>query len=326
MISDDGRRYPGYNSNKMIRFINAKINIGLQIVRKREDGYHDLQTIFFPIGLYAGTAENPATFCDILELTPEPMSESRGFRSSELSPEVIFTGRKVDCPPEKNLVSRAASLFCEETGADFSGFTLWLEKHLPDGAGIGGGSADASFTLLSLAEEYNRREEIGDMSCKKITTETLIRMASRLGADCAFFILNRAAYAEGIGDRLEEISLDLSGYWLVAVKPRVYVSTAEAFAGVTPHEAAFDLRTLPFLPIEEWRSKVRNDFEDSVFPLHPEIKDVKDKLYCHGALYASMSGSGSSVYGIYPDEESAARAAREFQKDATIEGSYLLKL
>ena len=154
----------------MIVFINAKINIGLQIVRRREDGYHDLQTVFFPVGLYAGTDENPAVFCDILELTPVSGLNPAGYKAIASSPEVIFSGRKVDCPPEKNLVCRACRLFCEETEADFSGYTLRLEKHLPDGAGMGGGSADASFALMVLSEEYNRRLERGDLAGYRITT------------------------------------------------------------------------------------------------------------------------------------------------------------
>ncbi|MBD5288603.1 MAG: 4-(cytidine 5'-diphospho)-2-C-methyl-D-erythritol kinase [Bacteroides sp.] len=304
----------------MISFVNAKINLGLQIVRKRSDGYHDLQTVFYPVGLYAGTAENPVSFCDILEI-----AEAEGSRNEDKKkggiPFMVFTGRKIDCAPEKNLVYKAASLFCEHTGADFSEFSIMLEKHLPDGAGMGGGSADASFTLRLLADLHNRYN-----AENKITDESLYELALKLGADCPFFILNRAAYAEGIGERLEEIPLDLSGFWLVVVKPRIYVSTKEAFSGVTPKEPEFDLRRIVGLPIEQWKDYIRNDFETSIFPLYPEIGEIKQRLYDSGAMYASMSGSGSSVFGIFNDKAQALQGQSHFKNDATIEGSYLLKM
>lgn len=299
----------------MISFVNAKINIGLQIVRKREDGYHDLQTVFYPVGLYAGTAENPESFCDILELTGDIRKGRTALPNFEL------TGRRVDCPLEKNLIYKAADIFCRETGADFSEALVSLEKYLPDGAGMGGGSADAGFMLKMMASAYNARsfgEEISD--------ECLSHMALKLGADCPFFILNRPAYAEGVGERLEEISLDLSGYWLAVVKPAIYVSTKEAFSGVIPKPADFNLRSIADLPIEKWRDKVKNDFEDSIFPLYPKIKEIKERLYLRDARYASMSGSGSSVYGIYPSEKAAREALRDFTGDTTIEALYLLKM
>ena len=291
----------------MIEFVNAKINIGLQIVRKREDGYHDLQTLFYPVGIYAGTPANETEFCDILEICANETPEE-GFRFECM-------GRKVDCAPEKNLVYRAAMLFAEETGVDLSTIKVVLDKHLPDGAGLGGGSADASFLLRMLARRFREGEDL-----------PLYDWAARLGADCPFFILNRPAYAEGIGERLEASSLDLSGFWLVIVKPDVYVSTREAFSGVKPRPSDFDLRFLPQTPIEEWRHKVKNDFEDSIFPLHPEIKEVKERLYGRGALYASMTGSGSALYGIFRERESAVKTAIEFKEKATIAVSCLLKM
>lgn len=300
----------------MISFVNAKINIGLQIVRKREDGYHDLQTVFYPVGLYAGTAENPESFCDIIELTG-PVG-----KGSPALPEFILTGRKIDCPLEKNLIYKAADLFCRETGADFSETLVSLEKYLPDGAGMGGGSADAGFILKMMASAYN--DIIGEG--EKISDESLCEMALQLGADCPFFIINRPAYAEGVGERLEEIPLNLSGYWLAVVKPDIYVSTKEAFSGVTPKPSEFNLRMLIDLPIEKWKDKVKNDFEDSIFPLYPAIKEIKEQLYLRGAIYASMSGSGSSVYGIYSSEKSAREALRDFAANTTIEALYLLKL
>lgn len=290
----------------MIRFVNAKINIGLRIVARRPDGYHDLETLFYPVGLYAGTAENPEAFGDILEVTPRP---EPGF-------EVVLTGRPVDCPLEKNLVYRAARLYFDELASPGFGAVVTLEKHLPDGAGCGGGSADASFVLKALS----------DLDAKALDPR-LAELALRLGADCPFFIYNRPMYAEGVGERLESMQwLDLRGRWLVLVKPRVYISTREAFAGVTPRPSDFDLRQLPMLPVHEWRDVAVNDFEESVFPRHPELRAIKERLYSLGAQYASMSGSGSAIYGIFGSEDEGAAARAEFQNNPTIEGSFLLKM
>ncbi len=300
--------------NIMIRFVNAKINIGLQIVRKREDGYHDLQTVFYPVGKYAGTPDNQDSFCDILEVTP---SDKSGL-------DFVFTGRKVGCPEDRNLVCRAARMFWEIkgeyllSGAGSDGLTVRLDKHLPDGAGMGGGSADASFvitTLNSMLEEEHRLSD-GEMAA----------MALRLGADCPFFICNRPMYGEGVGEILSDISLDLSGYWLVSIKPGVHVSTQEAFAGVSPRNGDMDLRMLPGIPVEQWQSVVRNDFEDSIFPKYPVLGSIKERLISYGAQYASMSGSGSSLYGIFKDKSAAQNARCKFLSESTIERAYLLKL
>lgn len=305
----------------MLSFVNAKINLGLQIVRKREDGYHDLQTVFYPVGKYAGTAENPESFCDILEIVEGELKNS-----CEM-PSIMLTGRDVGCPLDKNLVYKAARLFCDELKVDLSGLSIVLEKHLPDGAGMGGGSADASFTLRMLGDLYNRDilpKSYGQKS--RIEDCQLLEMARRLGADCPFFIVNRPAYAEGIGERLEEISLDLSAHWLVVIKPDIYVSTKEAFSGVTPRESDFDLRNISTLPLSQWKDYIKNDFEDSIFPLYPAIGEIKSRLYSYGALYASMSGSGSSVFAIFLSKEDASGAIAEFKCDSTIEGCYLLKM
>lgn len=307
----------------MLEFVNAKINIGLQIVGKREDGYHNLQTVFYPVGIKAGTAENPEAFCDILEITEEKTGETKrgktggtgGTGEGYLGMEFRFSGRRVDCPPEKNLVCRAASLFAETMG--FSGrLLIHLDKHLPDGAGMGGGSADAAFVLRMLNAQTRAALSDGELAA----------MAAKLGADCPFFIYNRPMYAEGTGDRFEEIALDLGGYWLLAVKPAIHISTKEAFAGVTPRPGKFDLRKIASLPIAEWRGKVKNDFEESIFPQFPITADIKEKLYGLGALYASMSGSGSTLYGIFDNRESAEVARCQFKSEANIEGTYLLDL
>lgn len=290
----------------MIAFVNAKINIGLRIVGKRTDGYHNLETLFYPVGLYAGTAENPEAFGDVLEITPR---RERGFS-------VKLTGRPVDCPLEKNLVHKAAKLYFDTLASSDFGADITLDKHLPDGAGCGGGSADASFVLKTLSALDAQADN-----------ERLAELALRLGADCPFFIYNRPMYAEGVGEILESIPwLDLRGRWLLLVKPAVYVSTREAFSGVNPKPSDFDLRQLPMLPVEEWRDVAVNDFEASIFPKHPELKEIKGQLYSSGAQYASMTGSGSALYGIFGEEKTARAAKSEFENNPTIEGAYLLKM
>lgn len=291
----------------MIDFVNAKINIGLQIVNRRPDGYHDLQTLFYPIGRRAGCPDNPVEFCDLLEVSPRSDSEI-WFESS---------GRAIDCPLEKNLVLRAARLFYDSFHPDF-GVDILLDKHIPDGAGIGGGSADAAFTLRLLR----------DVTGVSADDNALAALALSLGADCPFFIYNRPLYAAGVGERFEEPSGadPLAGKWLLLVKPDVYISTREAFAGVTPHPADFDLRSLFELPLNRWPEFVHNDFEDSIFPNYPEFGNIKAAMYDCGALYSSLTGSGSCLYGIYADPDIARRAQTHLAIYPTITASYLLKL
>lgn len=301
----------------MVSFVNAKINIGLQIVSRRPDGYHNLQTIFYPVGLYAGRPENPEVFCDVLEVNAEGCGED--FSLSML-------GNTVDCPKEKNLVWRAAREFFANGVPEGFRVSIILEKHLPDGAGLGGGSADASFTLLTLREEARRYAIKNNIEWEAPSDESLSKMALTLGADCPFFIYNKPAYAEGVGERLEPISLDLSGNWIVIAKPFDSVSTREAFAGIRPTPASFDLRRLPSVPISEWKDCVFNDFEKSIFPAFPAIEGIKEAHYGCGALYASLTGSGACVYGIYADKAEAELARVELGMIPTIKAVYLLKL
>ena len=282
----------------MIKFVNAKINIGLNVVAKRADGYHDLETVFYPVGLECGLPHQPEPFDDILEITYDG-GEMSGCRFQ-------FVGRRIDCPPKKNLVVKAASQFLGKYNSAFNDlgkfgmFEITLDKHLPDGAGLGGGSADGAFTL----------EMLNEVTGNHFSKQELAEIAVKLGADCPFFLENRPCFATGIGEILTPIELDLKGYTLLIVKPDVHVSTADAFAGITPAKPDFDLRFLPYLPIEQWKDKVVNDFENSVFEKYPELKQIKENLYKSGAIYASMSGSGSAIYGIYSDSE-AANAERE---------------
>lgn len=284
----------------MIQFVNAKLNLGLNIVARRPDGYHDLETVFIPVGLYNGTPANPEPFCDILEITPSAATQGCTFH---------FAGRRVDCPEEKNLVVRAGRLFenmLRERGLTAAGAEVCLEKHLPDGAGLGGGSADASFTLRMLNE----------MNGSPLSREELLDAALSLGADCPFFIENTPCFASGVGERLMPVDVPLAGWWAVIVKPTLSISTREAFSGVTPRRPQHNLTEIIRRPVSEWRGEMTNDFEDSLFPLYPVLGEIKSALYASGAEFALMSGSGASLYGLFPTRESAndalAAMAEEF--------------
>ena len=285
----------------MIKFVNAKINLGLNIIRKREDGYHDLETVFYPVGLESGMPQQPEPFDDILEITTN-RSQLSGCRFQ-------FMGCRIDCPPNKNLVVRAATSFLqayserEDDLEKLGMFEIILDKHLPDGAGLGGGSADAAFTLSTLNE----------VTGEKLSQKILYELAEKIGADCPFFLYNKPAFAEGKGEILTPLDINLKDKFILIVKPGVYISTKEAFSGVIPKKPKFDLRFLPHLPLEEWKDNVVNDFEESIFPLHPQLADIKESLYGFGGIYASMSGSGSSIYAIFNDKEKAGEAKRVFE-------------
>ena len=277
----------------MIRFVNAKLNLGLNIIRKREDGYHELETLFYPVSLYNGTPANPEPFCDILEVC----------RSDSGSDEFAFTGNRIDCPPEKNLVWKALSAFREATGVK-GYYKIDLDKHIPDGAGLGGGSADATFTLSAL----------NSLEGEILDSDELKAIAVRLGADCPFFVENRPVFASGIGEIMRPADVSLKGFWALIVKPDVYISTREAFAGITPKIPEIPIPDIVSHPVEEWCQRgLKNDFEPHIFAAHPELSEIKACLYSEGALYASMSGSGSSIFGIYKEKDSAERAAESFK-------------
>lgn len=256
----------------MITYPNAKINLGLNIVSKRPDGYHNLETVFYPIPL-----------CDTLSVEAMPAG-------TQPQSDYLFNieGTPVDCAPEKNLVIKAFRLLQSEY--QLAPVQISMRKDIPFGAGLGGGSADAAFMLKMLNDHFDL----------KLSTEKLEEFAARLGADCAFFIQNRPTLAEGIGNIFTPISLSLKGYTLVLVKPEIHISTQEAYAKVRPHMPEHRIQDAICRPIEEWKDIIVNDFEESVFPNHPELDRIKQELYRQGAIYASMSGSGSSIYGIFP--------------------------
>lgn len=255
----------------MITFPNAKINLGLNITEKRPDGYHNLETIFYPIPLE-----------DALEACPR--KEGPGDCSLSQS------GLSIEGDAENNLVVKAYRLLDETY--HLPPVDIYLHKHIPSGAGLGGGSADAAFMLKLL----NR------MCRLNLTDDQLEAYASRLGADCAFFVRNRPTYAEGIGNIFSPVKLSLAGWQLLLVKPDIFVSTRDAFARICPRHPERNLKDLISQPVESWKDCMANDFEESVFPQFPAIGDIKAELYRLGAVYASMSGSGSSVYGLFaPD-------------------------
>lgn len=278
----------------MTTYPNCKINLGLHVVGRRADGYHDLETLFIPV----------PDLCDELEISelPEAAASSGG---AAPQPRMTQSGIALDNAPEDNLCIRAWRLLHDEF--DIPPVHIRLEKHIPFGAGLGGGSSDAAFTLRMLNE----------MFALGLGTADLERRAARLGADCAFFVQNRPAYATGIGDQLEPIEWKVeSGKWEVVIEipDGEHVSTKEAYAGLklpgcSPSQGELsaglrgkqrpDLRQAIRRPIGEWRHLIVNDFEASVFPAHPAIAALKDDFYRRGALYASMTGSGAAVFGIF---------------------------
>ncbi len=270
----------------------AKINLGLNVVVKRADGYHDLETVFYPVDIHdeleVWINENE-TQSTIATKTKRPT----GYENSGCSLEVVGAGEL--CRPEQNLVVKAYNLLKERY--DLPGVRARLTKHIPMQAGMGGGSSDGAYMIRALNEVCS----LG------MTVEEMQGYAARLGADCPFFITAQPAYAEGIGERLFEVSFHenaklLDRHHLVLIKPDVAVSTKEAYAGITPHPAEHNCReVVGTLPMSEWRGRLTNDFEDSIFDKLPILREVKEAMYDSGATYASMSGSGSTIYGLFPD-------------------------
>ena len=248
----------------MIVFPNAKINLGLNIIAKRDDGYHNLETIFYPIKIY-----------DALEAIK---SEQLTFSSS---------GMAIPGDQNQNLCIKAYELLIQDF--NLPPLQIHLHKNIPVGAGLGGGSADAAFSIKLINRMFDLC--LNDQQMEKYTKQ--------LGADCAFFIGNKPVFATGKGDEFEDLKLDLSNYYLVLVMPPVQVSTAEAYAGVKPNASIIDLREAINNPITLWKDLIANDFEKSVSEKYPQIKAIKEALYQQGALYAAMSGSGASVFGIF---------------------------
>ena len=253
----------------MITFPNAKINLGLNIIEKRPDGYHNLETIFYPINLQ-----------DALEVTRR--------ENNDKEYTLHISGSPLEGEPEDNLVVKAYKLLKK----DYPGLLpvdIHMYKHIPAGAGLGGGSSDAACMIKLLNDKFS----LG------LSTERMEEYAVKLGADCSFFIRNKPVFATGIGNLFEPVELSLKGYHIILIKPDIFVSTRDAFAEIKPVRPAVSLKEIVKQPMETWKNSMKNDFEDSVFKKFPEITAIKDELYDLGAVYAAMSGSGSSVYGIF---------------------------
>ena len=256
----------------MIVFPHAKINLGLKVTERRPDGYHNLETLFYPIGL-----------TDILEVLPGSFFS---FGSS---------GIPIDAGPDKNLAVKAYHLL--KSAYDLPPVRIHLHKAIPFGAGLGGGSSDAAFMLRLLNQMFG----LG------LSADTLRTCAAQLGADCPFFIENQPALGTGTGNELTPVSLDLSGFYFLLVKPPFGVSTAEAYRAIQPGKNEVPLSGCLNVPVENWKDFLVNDFEKPVFGMYPEIGRLKQLLYENGAIYASMSGSGSAVFGLFREKPDVGR-------------------
>ena len=266
----------------MISFPIAKINLGLNVVEKRPDGYHNLQTVFYPVPIK-----------DALEV--QVMDEAF---PSEYDCDLKVSNITIEGDEQRNLVVRAYQLLKQDFPT-LPRIHTHLWKGIPTQAGMGGGSSDCAYMMLLLNQQF----QLG------LTDQQLIDYAAKLGADCAFFILSRPCYAEGIGEKLQPIDLSLSGYYIAVVRPDIPVPTKEAFSRIRPHYPAQNCRKTVTQPVDTWRDTLINDFEESVFALHPEIGNIKQRLYDMGATYAAMSGSGSALFGLFkkqPDSLSQA--------------------
>jgi 4-diphosphocytidyl-2-C-methyl-D-erythritol kinase len=262
----------------MLFFPPAKINIGLHVTAKRPDGFHSIETLFYPVALH-----------DVLEIVP-----ARAFS-------LHLSGYPVEGAADTNLCVKACRLL--QATADLPPVAVYLHKAIPPGAGLGGGSSDATAMLQLLNSHFALR----------LSDEQMYRYALQLGSDCAFFLHCRPLLATGRGEVFSEPpALDVHRYFIVIVKPPVFVSTAEAYAGVTPHAPAQPLASLLAQPVEQWKDTTGNDFEASVFARFPLLAHVKQQFYAAGATYAAMSGSGSAIFGLFAGEAAARRAAAQW--------------
>lgn len=248
----------------MVIFPNCKINLGLHILQKREDGFHNLETIFYPIPLV-----------EALEI----------IHANETS--ITITGLKIDSTEQENICIKAYHLLKKDF--HLPAVKIHLHKNIPIGAGLGGGSADGAFALLLLNKKFNLN----------LTEEQLISYALALGSDCPFFIKNTPCFATKQGEVLQEVDIDLSSYKLVLINPHIHINTGWAFSQIEPNENRTSLSEIIQQPVQQWKERLINDFEKAIFQYHPAIKEIKEQLYSKGAFYAAMSGSGSTVFGLF---------------------------
>jgi 4-diphosphocytidyl-2-C-methyl-D-erythritol kinase len=262
----------------MIVFPNCKINLGLNVLRKRSDGFHELETVFFPLPMY-----------DILEIVLLKRLTGK--------PGVPFSisGLAIEGEHNSNLCIKALRLLKKKI-PQMPSVQMHLHKVIPAGAGLGGGSSNAAFTLKVLNE----------ICALKLSTAQLLKYAVQLGSDCPFFIINKSCFSRGRGELLEEIDLNLSSYKFIVANPGIHIDTGDMFREIKPELPEISLKEIIAKPVEKWKYEMKNDFEKIIFPQYPEIAQIKDELYKAGAVYASMSGSGSTVYGIFLKEQKPA--------------------
>lgn len=256
----------------MIGYPNAKINLGLQILNKRSDGFHNLESVFIPLKL-----------ADILEVIPN-------YAEDENKSTLYQSGIKLDASPEQNMVMKAYNLL--ESDFELPSVQIALHKIVPFGSGLGGGSSDAASIVLMLDRLFNL-----DLSIEKKKYYLEI-----LGSDCPFFLSNSVSFVSGRGEKYEPILLDMKGVYLVIIVPNVKINTGEAFRLINPANSEYSLREKLKNPMEEWKTNIFNDFEKVLFPKYPILQEIKGKLYELGAKYVSLSGSGSSIYGFFNTE------------------------
>lgn len=261
----------------MVLFPNCKINIGLNITSKRSDGYHNIETIFFPVQWY-----------DVLEVIDSSASKT-AVNNTTGTFQLHVSGLPVPGNHADNICVKALGLLHKDFPS-IPAVDIFLHKAIPAGAGLGGGSADGAFMLKLLNDKYKLQ----------LSTEQLQQYAVQLGSDCAFFIYNQPCFATSRGEVLEPISLDLSVYTLVLINPGIHIDTGWAFSAITPAQPAHSLKEIIQQPITNWKALIKNDFEEAVFQQHPALSAIKEKLYANGAVYSAMSGSGSTIYGFFP--------------------------
>jgi len=254
----------------MLLFPNSKINLGLNVLEKRPDGFHHIETVFYPIGL-----------SDVLEII---IANDGKFEFNQ-------TGLPIEGSTEDNLVIKAYRLFVEDF--KLAPVKIHLHKVIPIGGGLGGGSSDGAFTIRLL----NKLFSLG------LSKSGMIEYSRKLGSDCAFFIKNKPVFAFGKGDQFEPLRVDLSTYTMLLVVPAIQVNTSEAYSRIIPSKSERLLKNIVLQPVYQWRDQLQNDFERSVFSQHPRIQQIRQRLYDLGAVYASMSGSGSAVYGLFEKKE-----------------------
>ncbi len=279
----------------MILYPNAKINLGLRVLEKRDDGFHNIETIMLPVPVndVLEVSEFDPAFFDIVRSEPlysSKLQMNEQIEFNTLDPVFFFQeNAPVGLHHSQNLAFRAYEIFADKIGGLPASVYIHLIKKIPHGAGMGGGSSDAAYTLRALNE----------LSTNKVDADRLENLAMRLGSDCAFFIKNKPALATGRGEILTPININLKGYSIVVVKPDIEINTGWAYSNIIPRPFGKSLSELVEMPVDKWNSHIYNDFETPVFDKFPSLKAIKNDLYASGALYASLTGSGAALYGIF---------------------------